>query len=96
MSHTQSETRLLSRLDESFNSGDQTQTPQLDQVLLWGKYHLATKRLWMLDYDGTLTPIVEEPHAAVPTERLRNTLKALVNDERNHVWIISGRDQEFL
>jgi trehalose 6-phosphate synthase/phosphatase len=52
--------------------------------------------LFMFDYDGTLTPIVREPSAAVPSERLLNSLKALAADHRNAVWIISGRDQEFL
>jgi trehalose 6-phosphate synthase/phosphatase len=50
----------------------------------------------MFDYDGTLTPIVRDPAAAIPTERLIRTLKALASDDRNAVWIISGRDQEFL
>jgi trehalose 6-phosphate synthase/phosphatase len=50
----------------------------------------------MFDYDGTLTPIVRDPSAALPSDRLIRTLKALVSDHRNAVWIISGRDQEFL
>ena len=50
----------------------------------------------MFDYDGTLTPIVKEPSAAVPTEKLLRTLKVLAVDPKNTVWIISGRDQKFL
>ncbi len=50
----------------------------------------------MFDYDGTLTPIVKEPSAAVPTQKLLRTLRALAEDEKNKVWIVSGRDQEFL
>lgn len=50
----------------------------------------------MFDYDGTLTPIVGDPAAAIPSERLLRTLKALAMDEKNDIWVISGRDQEFL
>ncbi|KAG7129124.1 Trehalose-phosphatase like protein [Verticillium longisporum] len=59
-------------------------------------YRDAKKRLIMFDYDGTLTPIVREPSAAIPSERVLHTLTALAADPKNAVWIISGRDQEFL
>ncbi|RDL33895.1 putative trehalose-6-phosphate phosphatase [Venustampulla echinocandica] len=71
-------------------------TPLLDKAALIKHYRAAKKRLFMFDYDGTLTPIVKEPSAAVPSERVIRTLKALASDHRNSVWIISGRDQEFL
>ncbi|EPY51456.1 trehalose-6-phosphate phosphatase Tpp1 [Schizosaccharomyces cryophilus OY26] len=59
-------------------------------------YKAASRRLFMLDYDGTLTPIVRDPNAAIPSEKLLDSLKKLAVDERNQVWIISGRDQQFL
>jgi trehalose 6-phosphate synthase/phosphatase len=71
-------------------------TPLLDRAALLTQYRAASKRLFMFDYDGTLTPIVRDPAAALPSERLIRTLKALASDHRNAVWIISGRDQEFL
>ncbi len=43
-----------------------------------------------LDYDGTLTPIVERPELAVLSPEMRSTLKKLA--ERFPVAIISGRD----
>ncbi|KAK4153448.1 glycosyltransferase [Chaetomidium leptoderma] len=73
-----------------------TATPLLDRSDLLLKYRAAKKRLFMFDYDGTLTPIVREPSAAIPSERVISSLKALAADDRNAVWIISGRDQEFL
>ncbi|KAK0648106.1 putative trehalose-6-phosphate synthase/trehalose phosphatase [Cercophora newfieldiana] len=75
---------------------DVVATPLLDRATMLKKYRDAKKRLFMFDYDGTLTPIVREPSAAVPSERLLRSLKALASDPRNAVWIISGRDQEFL
>ncbi|CZT10369.1 probable trehalose-6-phosphate phosphatase [Rhynchosporium agropyri] len=71
-------------------------TPLLDKAALLTQYRAANKRLFMFDYDGTLTPIVKDPQSAIPGDRLIRTLKALASDHRNAVWIISGRDQEFL
>lgn len=71
-------------------------TPLLDRAALLRKYRASGKRLFMFDYDGTLTPIVREPSAAIPSERVINSLRALAADKRNSVWIISGRDQAFL
>ncbi len=47
-----------------------------------------------LDYDGTLTPIVEDPTAAELSDAMRRTLAGLV--ERWPVAVISGRDLEDL
>lgn len=71
-------------------------TPLLDRSVLISRYREAGRRLFMFDYDGTLTPIVREPSAAIPSERIISTLKQLAADPQNAVWIISGRDQEFL
>jgi len=50
----------------------------------------------LFDYDGTLTPIVKTPSMAVPSETTLQTLSQLLEDPRNTVFIISGRDQVFL
>ncbi|KAM0132086.1 hypothetical protein ACHAP3_006522 [Botrytis cinerea] len=71
-------------------------TPLLDKTSLLLQYRAAKKRLFMFDYDGTLTPIVRDPAAALPSDKLYRTLKALASDPKNAIWIISGRDQEFL
>jgi len=71
-------------------------TPLLDKAALLRQYRAAKKRLFMFDYDGTLTPIVKDPAAAIPSDRVIRTLNALASDHQNSVWIISGRDQEFL
>ncbi|PWZ00265.1 hypothetical protein BCV70DRAFT_231880 [Testicularia cyperi] len=71
-------------------------TPPLDRKEMVDKYKKAKKRLLLLDYDGTLTPIVKVPEMAVPSERLLDALKILSEDERNVIYIISGRDAGFL
>ncbi|KAL2354363.1 glycosyltransferase family 20-domain-containing protein [Cryomyces antarcticus] len=85
--------RLLKNLNKS---GQSPATPALDRAKLLSQYRQAKKRLFMFDYDGTLTPIVKDPQSAIPSDRVLRTLKTLAADPRNAVWIISGRDQAFL
>jgi trehalose 6-phosphate synthase/phosphatase len=87
----------LKRLLTNLSSFDQTfATPALDRAKVLFQYRQAKKRLFMFDYDGTLTPIVKDPQAAIPSDRVIRTLKTLAADPSNAVWIISGRDQAFL
>lgn len=88
---------FLKRLMTNLSSFDQSfATPVLDREKLQAQYTKAKKRLFMFDYDGTLTPIVKDPGAAIPSDRVTRTLKTLAADPNNSVWIISGRDQAFL
>ncbi|KAI0433166.1 trehalose-phosphatase [Xylaria sp. FL1042] len=90
-------TKFLRKLVGTLASNqNENATPSLDGTILLEQYRASGKRLFMFDYDGTLTPIVRDPQAAIPSERVIQTLKALASDPRNAVWIISGRDQEFL
>ncbi|KAK2750875.1 threalose-6-phosphate phosphatase [Onygenales sp. PD_40] len=94
--HTWSD-QYLKRLLTNLSSFDQSiATPALDKVKLLSQYRNAKRRLFMFDYDGTLTPIVKDPQAAIPSDRVLRTIKSLAADRKNHVWIISGRDQAFL
>lgn len=85
--------RLLTNLS-SFNQS--IATPALDRAKLLAQYRRSRRRLFMFDYDGTLTPIVKDPQAAIPSDRVIRTIKTLAADPKNSVWIISGRDQNFL
>ncbi|SPO26435.1 related to trehalose-6-phosphate phosphatase [Ustilago trichophora] len=71
-------------------------TPPLDRKEMVEKYRNAKKRLLLLDYDGTLTPIVKVPEMALPSTRLLKALEILSQDEKNVIYIISGRDGAFL
>lgn len=89
--------QYLNRLLTNLSSFDQSvSTPSLDRAKLVKQYRRARRRLFMFDYDGTLTPIVKDPQAAIPSDRVLRTIKSLAADRRNAVWIISGRDQGFL
>lgn len=60
------------------------------------EYRNATKRLFILDYDGTLSAFKSMPEDAQPTQEIYATLENLIDDPKNKVVISSGRDSETL
>jgi trehalose 6-phosphate synthase/phosphatase len=60
------------------------------------QYAHAKRRLLILDYDGTLSPLCKQPEEAVPSDKVRSILTRLGNDPRNTVVICSGRDRDTL
>ena len=85
--------QMLLRLRHRYSAHS---TPYLERGALVRAFGAARKRLFLLDYDGTLTPIVKDPERAVPSQRLLDALRALTDDPRNVVYLISGRDEAFL
>lgn len=67
-------------------------TAYLDFNQVKNKYNKSKDRYFFLDYDGTLTPIVKTPSAAVPGSKTLESLKNLAADPLNKVFVISGRD----
>ncbi len=55
------------------------------------KYAAASKRLILLDYDGTLVPFAKVPSLATPSGTLMEILQQLLAIASNDVYIISGR-----
>jgi len=56
-------------------------------------YNNASRRLIMLDYDGTLVGFKKDPMAASPTPQVAAMLDSLCQDNANTVVINSGRDR---
>jgi len=54
------------------------------------------RRLFLLDYDGTLVGFHERPRLASPTSEVLRVLECLSGDRRNTVAIVSGRDRDTL
>ena len=71
-------------------------TQRLEEANLLASYSSAEQRLLFFDYDGTLTPIVANPAAAILSPGALKSIERLAAHPRNAVWIISGRNQSFL
>ncbi|KAK4688662.1 trehalose 6-phosphate synthase/phosphatase, partial [Tremellales sp. Uapishka_1] len=95
-SHTWAATIVKQLLENVGGEHTAHQTPALDISVLATGYTKAKKRLMLFDYDGTLTPIVKVPSHAIPTDRTRTAIASLAADPKNVVYLISGRDGDFL
>jgi trehalose 6-phosphate synthase/phosphatase len=86
--------RFLALLDEA-TKVRRERAPESPPLLpidrLIDAYRKASKRLLLLDYDGTLVPFVARPQGAVPDDELRTLLGQLTSDSANCVVVISGR-----
>ena len=59
-------------------------------------FNESNRRLFLLDYDGTLSPIIADPSKSKPSVGIVDLLKKLSSDFNVNVAIISGRDKQFL
>lgn len=66
----------------------------MDEIIK--SYATAQKRLFLLDYDGTLSPFTPTPLEAAPSEDLLSILRKLTSDPQNTIVIISGRGHDTL
>ncbi len=57
-------------------------------------YNKAKKRVFFIDYDGTLTGFKIDPQKASPDKSLFKLLDQLNEKEGNDIYLISGRDKE--
>jgi len=69
--------------------------PSAREVIL-ESYARSEKRLVLLDYDGTLTPIAQRPSDATPSRRILSLLGRLAADSGTTLAILSGRDRPTL
>ena len=70
-------------------------TKQIRERLI-NEYGKSSKRLFLLDYDGTLVGFAGRPEKAGPDKELFALLQALAAGPKNEVVIISGRDKATL
>ncbi|KAG5947521.1 hypothetical protein E4U53_006417 [Claviceps sorghi] len=89
---------LLSHLDRAYDEQhkrDQTSVPRLSIPEVSKLYEASNRRLFMLDYEGTLVswgPVNQI--IPVSPQRVLDVLNDLLLDERNIVYITSGRRPE--
>lgn len=89
---------MMLALDNAVLNTNLTTSPNISNCLhiLENAYRESSRRLLLLDYDGTLVGIQARPEQARPDQELRYILGRLVSDPRNTVVIISGRDKDVL
>jgi trehalose 6-phosphate synthase/phosphatase len=78
---------------------DDTHTIKIDtaqKINIKKSFENSSKRLIIIDYDGTLVEFNENPELAIPDENLINLIKDLNKKTDTHVAIVSGRDKKFL
>ena len=63
---------------------------------LVNEYDKSSRRLFLLDYDGTLVGFAGRPEKAGPDKKLLALLQSLTTEPKNEVVIISGRDKATL
>lgn len=61
------------------------------RAILRHDYAHASKRLLLLDYDGSLVPFSADYADAKPPKALLNLLQTLADDTRNEIVVVSGR-----
>jgi trehalose-phosphatase len=93
-------TEFMSRLDhvyEEQHRRDQVSIPRLSMNTLTQQYRNSERRLFILDYEGTLVswgPVNQI--IPVSPQRTLDVLNDLLLDERNTVYVMSGRRPEEL
>ncbi|RFU31239.1 hypothetical protein B7463_g5122, partial [Scytalidium lignicola] len=93
-------TTFINRLDKVYeeqHSRDMTSVPRLSIHTLGKHYQESERRLFILDYEGTLASW-GSPTSIVLTspQRTLDALNDLVSDERNMVYVMSSRQPEEL
>ncbi len=90
---------FLDRLEDIKERQQSLATKRIDEEtvqIIMDKYTKSKKRLFFLDYDGTLVPFYSRPEQASPGKELLEILTSLTENPNNHVVIISGRDRKTL
>ena len=89
--------KFLSETEEMHSHDNKAQQLKGDfKTEMFQKFEQANSRLLLLDFDGTLVKLAARPELAVPDAKLITLLTNLAADPKNEVWIISGRDKNFL
>ncbi|RLN90131.1 hypothetical protein BBJ28_00020533, partial [Nothophytophthora sp. Chile5] len=86
--------RIMSALNEAAATAQEyNRLDKLDTAQLLGYYERSQRRLFLLDYDGTLVNYQSMAELAQPSAALLACLEDLTADPHNTVYIISGRNK---
>jgi trehalose 6-phosphate synthase/phosphatase len=87
------ELKLLRRKQNEFLNKQVTDKVKNEMML---GYSRSIKRIFFLDYDGSLVEFQNKPEGAVPDDNLYLLLNSLAEDRNNTVYLISGRKKNNL
>lgn len=90
---------FMARLQEVKQMQQSMQTRYVKPITVKAIYKIYSKtckRIFFLDYDGTLVGFNADPLNAVPDQELYDILASLIADPANEVVLVSGRDYETL
>ncbi len=89
---------FIKSIDQCADNARQRVTQNIDNngSIVVDAYSKAQKRIIFLDYDGTLVGFKAIPNQAKPDPELKKLLFNLVEDPKNTVVIVSGRDRNSL
>ena len=91
--------RFLASLEDAVSERGRysdTQPKRLRTTDVLETYRRASRRLLMIDYDGTLVPFAGQPWQAVPPPVVMRLLTSLAAEPHNCVAVTSGRTAEDL
>ncbi|KAM0675355.1 hypothetical protein GVAV_001180 [Gurleya vavrai] len=86
----------VSNLKNKFTAQINLKKIKEDLIEITEAYKNSKKRLFCLDYDGTLSQIFAKPKDAKPDDEILKLLDNLANDQKNTVCIITGRGFEVI
>ncbi|GAB7358259.1 hypothetical protein MBLNU230_g0410t1 [Neophaeotheca triangularis] len=85
-------TKALAKVHEEHYLRDSTSIPRLSTTQLTASYKRATKRIFIIDYEGTLAPHRNNSSINLSSlQRVLDTLSDLLADPHNLVYVMSGR-----
>jgi trehalose-phosphatase len=89
--------KCLDKAVEDRQTRDPKSTPRLSSKLLLDKYNRAHRRLFIMDYEGTLASFSQTGHVHFNSpQRVVDTLNDLISAGNNIVYVMSGRMPEEL
>ncbi len=59
-------------------------------------YQRSSRRLFLIDYDGTLVPYHQKFKPSIPSREILDTILLLSQDSKNKIVIVSGREKNIL
>ncbi|ORY05343.1 hypothetical protein K493DRAFT_204613 [Basidiobolus meristosporus CBS 931.73] len=83
---------FLDELDKAHGERrSSVQIPHITPFVAKAAYQGSQKRLFFLDYDGTLAPYIRAHSNPASFDRVKTLLESLTSDPKNIVYIMSGR-----